>query len=158
MSIKRPKSENAFTLIEVMTATVIILIAVIGTSAYRYTTSLFARQSDMHMTAARTALLLCESWRGNEGSENFDPTVYSSSNLNISTLRFASYAPIGFNVLGRYQIVISGDYYYATLSYKDAAAGLRVLNVTIAWKQHASDSTGFLQADKTIELTTYVAN
>ena len=71
MHIKRSKSTAAFTIVEIMEAMVILLIAMIGASGYRYYAALDARKAAMQATAARIGLLLCESWRGVEGTETF---------------------------------------------------------------------------------------
>ena len=41
----------------------ILLIALIGTSTFRYAAALDVRRADAHTTAARIALALGESWR-----------------------------------------------------------------------------------------------
>ena len=73
MAVKRPKSEGAFTLIEVIAAILILSIAVLGTSRYRYYAVLDAREATMHTTAAGIGLLLCKSWRRLSGPNTFDP-------------------------------------------------------------------------------------
>jgi prepilin-type N-terminal cleavage/methylation domain-containing protein len=59
MKSKKVESKKAFTIIEVMIAIAIMLIAILGTSAFRYNTALSARRADLHTTSARVALLLC---------------------------------------------------------------------------------------------------
>ena len=73
MAVKRPKSAGAFTLIEVIAAILILSIAVLGTSGYRYYAALDARKATMHTTAAGIGLLLCESWRRLSDQNTFDP-------------------------------------------------------------------------------------
>lgn len=158
MIVKRRKSENAFTLIEIMIATIIIVIAVMGTSAFRYNTILFARQTDVEMTAARIALLLCEGWRGDEGSQSFDPTIYSTPDLDIKWKGHGPDAPPGFNTLGRYEVQVDDSYYWVTLSWDDISPGLRALNAVVTWEHRSNGNKAFGKADKTLELTTYVAN
>ena len=60
MKSKKVKFKNAFTIIEAMIAIAILLIAILGTSAFRYHTALSARRADLHTTSARVAMLLCE--------------------------------------------------------------------------------------------------
>ena len=81
------KSRNAFTIIEIMIAVVIVFIAIIGTSANRYGAALDARRADLHATAVRTALLLCEGWNGTCGSTSFNPDNTLRSSLDISRKR-----------------------------------------------------------------------
>ncbi len=158
MIVKRRKSESAFTLIEIMIATVIVIIAIMGTSAFRYNTILFAKQTDVEMTAARIALLLCEGWRGDEGSQTYDPTAYSTSDLDIKWKGHGPDAPSGFRTLGRYQINVDDSYYWATLSWDDISPGLRALNIVVVWEHRSDGRKAFGRADKSLELTTYVTN
>ena len=56
----------------IVVAVVILLIALIGTSTFRYAAALDGRRADAQTTAARAALLLCESWRGLNGDATLD--------------------------------------------------------------------------------------
>lgn len=165
MTINRPKYAAGLTLIEIMIATVILLVAVLGASAFRYTAALGARKADLQATAVRTALLLCESWRGVSDPNAFDPEEYFDgdsvldiNDLDINYTEHGPYAPSGFTLLDHYEIVVDGDYYWATLSWKDVSPGLRALNVAVAWDQRGSGTDYFWDCDKTFKLTTYVAN
>ena len=64
MKDKQPKSSAGVTLIEVMAATVILTITVLGATGYRYYSALDARKAAKQSSGARIALLLCENWRG----------------------------------------------------------------------------------------------
>jgi prepilin-type N-terminal cleavage/methylation domain-containing protein len=173
MTVKRPRLVAGFTLIEIMIATVVLLIAVLGTSAFRYTAALGARKADLQTTAARMALLLCESWRGVEGIETYDPTTYFGSDLTISNCTDQKYhgllgtvLPETFTPLGIYSVAsddVDADVdYHAFLSWKDVQPGLRALNVVVAWEPRGSEP-GYQQEQKSIKiklfkLTTYVSN
>lgn len=162
--VKRPKSAAGFTLIEIMLATVVLLVAVLGASAFRYHAALGARKADLQAAAARTALLLCESWRGGVGAPNtFDPTQLATGDPNsaFSALTIENTAmgpawPTDFTLLGIYRITIGEVNCYATLSWKDIYPQLRALNVVVAWDRRGSSDL-FEDAD-TFKLTTYVAN
>ena len=52
-----------------MVAVTILLIALIGTSTFRYAAALDGRRAGTQTTAARVALTLCESWRGVKGNQ-----------------------------------------------------------------------------------------
>ena len=170
MTIKRSKSTAAFTIIEVMAAILILSIAVIGASGYRYYAALDARKAAMQATAARIGLLLCESWRGVEGTETYDPAVYFGSELAIAEnpiFEFSSghaiTGPIvteSFTPLGIYSVVANNATYYAVLSWKDVSTELRALNVIIAWELRGQGVTGDTDVSglKLFELTTYTSN
>jgi len=167
MAGKRPKSRSAVTLIEVMAAIVIVAIAVLGASGYRYYSTLDAKRADMQSTAARIALLLCENWRGRgydlDRVGTYDPVAHlTSANLVVAASNGVGPAyPSEFTLLGKYQITADGVNYWAALSYDDGADGLRALNVVVAWAQRqtgsAADSAAAAGLDKTFKLTTYVS-
>lgn len=155
---------TGFTLVEIMLATVILLIAILGTSAFRYNAALGARKADSRMAAARTALLLCESWRSVSDPNSFNPVLLASGDPNsaLAVEAVQHYegpaVPTDFTALGSYKIAVDGVNCYATLSWKDVSPGLRALNVIVAWDQRGSGTGYFADADKSFKLTTYVAN
>ena len=146
-------------LVEVMIAAVVIAITVLGFAAYRYHSALDARKADMHMTAGRIGLLLCENWRGVNGQESYDPTTTDfGSDLIITASDNDGEEPEDFELLGAYKIVLNRANYYATLSWKDgdgSSTGLKALNVAVAWAQRNQGVTDIDDTDKTVEYTTY---
>jgi len=157
MAVNRTKYRAGFTLVEVMIAAVIFIVAVLGTSAYRYSAALSARRADLQTAAARTGLLLCEGWRGIGGADTYDPVDYFDSDLDIETNPGPA-APDGFTMLGSYKIVLEDTDYYATLSWKDVSPGLRALNVLVGWDQMGRGTDNLQDANKLFKLTTYVEN
>ena len=154
---KKNKIKNAFTIIEVMVAITILIIAVLGTSAFRYHTSLSARRADLHATSARTALLLCEGWTGEGGDINFAPVSTFAPYVNIVDDAGPT-EPNDFNKLGSYKIRLEGSDYFATMSWKNLNADLRALNVVVSWDQFGNGTSGFANSSKSYRLTTYVEN
>ena len=180
-TIKRPRFAQplsgagfaaGLTLVEVMVAIVVLAISVLGASAFRYHAALGIRKADLQTDAARTALLLCESWRGASGPNTFNPTQLATTNpalaIEAVTISGGPAAPTDFTLLGNYKITVdSVDYYYAVLSWKDVSPGLRALNVIVAWDQRGSGPSsgggnvydwGSVDASKSFKLTTYVVN
>ena len=160
MTVKRPKSAAGFTLIETIISIVVLMIIVLGTSAFRLTAALGARKADLRIAATRTALLLYESWRGVSDPNTFEPTQLANDvpDLAIEASDEGPVVPAGFTALGSYRIVVDGVNYYATLSWKDISPGLRALSIVVAWERRGSNAGGFEEADKSFKLTTYVAN
>lgn len=172
MTRKRLKYTGGFTLVEVMAATVILSIAVIGASGYRYHATLDARKAAIRSEAARVALLLCESWRGVKGSETYDPVTHLGASLAVTALcetddvvmclNDIAEIPQDFTVLGSYEVATSDGLCYPILAYKDIDAGLRVLNVVVAWPtrpQATDDSLCSTEYSyKVFKLTTYTSN
>jgi hypothetical protein len=157
MRYKTVKFKHAFTIIEAMLAITVLLIAILGTSAFRYHTALSARRADLHTTSARVALLLCEGWTGTGGATNFDPVAAFGSDVNIISSVGPS-TPSGFTSIGSYRIMLEGNDYYATMSWQNIAAELRALNVIVSWDQFGRGTVQFTNANKLYRLTTYVEN
>jgi len=137
-----------------MIATVIILVALIGTSNFRYYSTLDAQKAAAKITASRIGLMLCENWRGIGGIETYDPTTSLGSDLTITTSTGPA-EPADFTLLGSYTITLNGANYYITLSWKDVSTGLRALNVVVAWAQRTQGVSSLNNADKSFKLTTY---
>jgi prepilin-type N-terminal cleavage/methylation domain-containing protein len=161
---KRFKYRAGLTLIEIMVATAIFVIAVLGTSGFRYHANLGAREADSKLTAARIALLLCESWRGASDPSIFEPSALASAGT-ISALviepHYVSYeVPSDSTLLGACRITANGvDYYYAVLSWKDVSPGLRALNVVVAWDPRSSSPDYHWNGGgRSFKLTTYVGS
>jgi len=143
MNRRKIKLNSGLTLIEVILAATIVIVAVIGAMGYRYYSALDARKADVQLTAARVALMFLDSWRGAGGRAPTDTyNIYNPLNLSVSDCGLQVNAgggpevPSGFNLFGSYCVVAGGANYYATLSYQDdSGTGLRVLNVMVAWPE-----------------------
>jgi hypothetical protein len=150
------KRFRGVSLIEAMLAITVLVIAVLGASGYRYYSSLDARRADMRATASRIGMLLCESWSGVKGDEDFDPTVYSETELAMTEISVPdSLKPEGFESLGAYEIQTGNVNYYAVLSYDDVSDGLRAMNIVVTWAQRQQSESSVADADKQFSLTTY---
>ena len=154
------RCRRGVSLVSTMVAVVILLIALIGTSSFRYSAALDGRKAKAQTAAARIALMLCESWRGINGDVTFDPTALCGSDLNIGMLDANLDKPLDFNLLGSYAVVLdtNDSYnidYYATLSWKDVQPGLRALSVVVAWAQRDLGVDGIGGVDKSFRLTIY---
>jgi hypothetical protein len=162
---KKMRHRRGVTLVGTMVAVVILLIALIGTSSFRYYAALDGRRANTQTTAARIALTLCESWQGVKGAQTYDPAVHLSSDLQITQSGTGPDKPGDFTLLGSY--VVALDYienvnYNATLSWKDVQPGLRALNVIVTWASRdrtVSSKAGTAEAapDKSFALTVYTS-
>lgn len=158
---RRIRCRRGMTLIGTLIAVTILLIALIGTSTFRYSAALDGRRATVHTAAARVALVLSESWRGLYGDETHDPILLATSDMSIAKSSWIGHsAPVDFTLLGNYVIVLDNDNpdgvnYYATLSWKDVQPGLRALNVNVAWAQRAAGANGTEDVDKSYVLTVY---
>ena len=148
------RCRRGFSLVSIMTAIVIILVALIGTSNFRYYAILDAQKAAEKITASRIGLMLCENWRGLGGIKTYDPVAYLGSDLTITTSRGPA-EPNDFTLLGSYTVTVNGANFYITLSWKDVSAGLRALNIIVAWAQREQGTSSLNDADKSFKLTTY---
>lgn len=146
-----------FSLVEVTIAALVLAIAFLGATSLHSYANVAGTQADLHVTAARTGLLLCEAWRGRKGADSFDPVSDLSSplGLTVATSSTGPAVPSGMTGLGAFKITIDGVPYYATLAYQDISADLRAMNVTVAW-QHRGTGTGtYAKTDRTFTMSTY---
>ena len=148
------RCRRGFSLVSVMIAIAILLAALIGTSNFRYYSALDAKKAAAKITASRIGLMLCENWRGLGGIETYDPAAYLGSDLTI-TASSGPAEPTDFTLLGSYTVTVNGANFYITLSWKDVSAGLRALNIIVAWAQRPQGVSSLNDADKSFKLTTY---
>ena len=137
------KKRKGITLVEIMVAAVLVVIAILGAMAFRYLTALDAKKADMQIGGSRVGLLLLEGWKGHAGDITYDPTDEFSSGIVIVNVGSNGPAiPTDFTAMGTgayYEIIENGLYYYATLCYKTETTTtnpnteLRQLNVGVGW-------------------------
>ena len=148
------------TLIEIMIAIIVVMVVVTGIMSYRYYSSLDAKKAEVRATAGRVSLLLLEGWKGIQGDPTYDPEVMFGSELAIAETVDGPTVPTDFSgdpftLLGYYETVVDGVYYYSTLAYCDETASEpQILNIATAWRQDYSDGT-ISETDKSVKLTTY---
>jgi len=155
--VRKTISKKAFTILEIMIAIVIFIIAFLGTSAYRYGASLDARRADLQTKATRTALLFCEAWNGVGGAASFKPVAAFSSDITISA-SVGPDAPSDFTWLGSYKVSFEGTDYFVTLSWKKPDPDLKALSVIVNWDASGQNTDNFADAQESYRLTTYVEN
>ena len=150
-------------LVDTLVAVTILLIVLLGIFTIRYIVALDARRAEARTTAARIAQMLCESWRGLDGDETYDPGIHLGSDLGISEGAGPS-NPDDFTLLGSYTVAfddgVGVDNYMTTLSWKDVKSGLRALNVVVVWASReqlgdAAQQIDGVSVDKSYELTVY---
>ncbi len=149
------RRRRGFSLVSVMIAMAILFAALIGTSNFRYYSTLDAQKAAAKITAARIGLMLCESWRGLEGAETYDPAAHFGSALTITQSTTGPAKLEDFTLLGNCTVTLNGANYYITLSWKDVSTGLRALNIIVAWAQREQGTSSLNDADKSFKLTTY---
>lgn len=152
MCIKARKRRFGLTIVEVMVAAAVLIIAVIGASAFRYNSMLDVRKAEMEFNGGRLALLLLETWRGTGGSLAFDPVDHLSDDIEIGS-GSTSLTVADFTEYNAYSIASEEKDFEAALFYRDVDAGLRALSVTVSWQIGAGEEGPL---NDSVELTTYV--
>jgi len=163
----------AISIIEVMIFIVVLSIAVIGTSGYRYFAAMDIRRSDNEITAGRIASHLCESWKGVGGGSSAYNPINDSDSSGIGTIAAASSTlapqkPDTFTLLtngGHYKVEAFSDNdkvartYYVTMSYHSistAIENLETLNVIVSWPASGNSSNDDAAASKSLNLSELV--
>jgi Tfp pilus assembly protein PilV len=161
---QKTNRRSGLTLVEMMLAAAILMVALVGSMAYRYYATLDARKADIQMTASRNAMMILESWRGAGGSDTFNvTTLQSSPSLLIADSSFTNPAvPTGFTALashGTVSIHTDNVWYYVVLSTKPVVSGVtpKALNVQIGWRLDRTAGS-LASTDKVIGFTTYIAD
>lgn len=163
MTVMCPKNSKAFTLIEMVIATAIIALVVIGALDYQYYAVASVRLANTQITAARAAQLLLEDWKSDGGLDVYDPSA-----LNLG---FASGAvPGGFLMGQSFGSILNNSVYTITVnkvpmlivlcwndvSHDDVSgATLRQLTVMVRWQGQATGGGSELCSTPVI-LATYV--
>jgi len=163
MAATKKRLAAGLTFVEILIAAVVLLIALLGTSTFRYNAALGVRKAELQTTAARTALLLCEAWQGLAEPNDFEPDADLPEGSGITIVDIGTEAadfsaPDGFTLHGVYRVTADDVDYYAVLSWRDIAAGLRALNVVVAWNQRGYSDDDGAAPDKSFALTTYISN
>ncbi|MBW8040105.1 MAG: hypothetical protein FVQ85_08915 [Planctomycetes bacterium] len=159
MTTQRSKPAGGFTFTEVMVSILVMTVAVLGTSAYRYHATLDVRTAEQKTTGARLGCLLSETWRGVNDPNTFDPASYFGTELTITSMISSEGpgTPSGYTALGTYKIAVDNADYRITLFWKDISTGLRALSVVIFWEWDPQvDSMYSHPISKSFKLTTYV--
>lgn len=143
------QKRKGFTLIDVLFSVVLLVVAITGAIQYRYHAALQTRRAKMQTAAAQLALILVETWRDADGAGTFDSQAHFNSALTITNSTGPA-SPIDYNPIATYAINWSDYDYQTTLSSKDFGAGLRALNVTVAWEFGNSNT------NKEYRITSYV--
>jgi hypothetical protein len=134
--------KRGISIIEIMIFIVVLSVAVMGTSGYRYFAALDILRSDSEITAGRIASQLCQSWKGiGGGDSNYNPLTDDGIGLAIESDsdNLAPEKPLTFTLLnngGHYKIISETRTYYATMSYytiNSANGNLETLNVLVNW-------------------------
>lgn len=164
MTATRPKVSKALTLIELMVAMAILVIAALGDLSYQYFAAKQSRMAHAQTTATQVAQLLLEDWRSTGG----DTIAYDPLKLNLG---FSSTeVPSGFTMGLSLGSVLNNVVYTKTVNdvplmimlswcdvEQDHTAGttLRQLRAMVRWQQgYVLESGGTTLCNSPVVLTT----
>jgi len=138
------------TLVEVMLAVAVIVVAALGTLCYEYLCVDHVRMARAQLAATRVGQLLLEDWKSTGGADNYNP----------EDLRMGFEMPAEVPQ-GQFVTTIDDVPLHINMAMRDIAvdedAGvtLREINVIVRWKSDfSSDTPG--DGDPSVNLTTYV--
>jgi hypothetical protein len=143
-----------------MTASLVVVVVIIGAMNFQYYCAMAARQADVRATANRLGLLLLESWKTKIG----DVLIYDpQADFNLLALdEFTPIADPGIPGLGNpfkfYRIEVNRTKFFVKLSYADdivAPSRLRTLNIAIAWSRNYGSDTLDFESRRLLTLTNY---
>ena len=159
------KKKSGVTLIELMVAMVVIIIAVLGATMYRYGSVTDARRADIQMCAGRVALLVMEEWKVAAGSYTFD--LADDISLNSVFAGGSDDITISEKSGDYWPVSLTGgkdSYYYVKIGWEDDIDddgsdddGIRRLDVQVAWK--LADVSGVPDTEdwaRAVKLSSYV--
>ncbi len=159
---------TGLTLIEVMLSILLLTVAVLGTSGYRYYSAMDARRAMKHETAARIASLLNEGWRGIVVLNNdpYNPAILNGfiPDFIIATCVTGPEVPDDFTLLNgtNYEVVSGNAHYYVTMSYQvadtdslDNTHDRMILNIQVAWPMGTQEASYTAEDYKIFAMTTY---
>ena len=150
VNISGAKSRRAMTLIEVMLAVAIVVIAALGTLCYEYLCVDQVHFARAQLAATRVGQLLIEDWKSSGGSADYNP----------QDLQMGFTLPDGLPI-GTYMTMIDGLPLYISMASEtvntDSFAGveLRKIAVSVRWRNDLSQGA-LSDDDPGIVLTTYV--
>jgi|GEM_PF-6967960 len=157
---ERRAQKSGFTFIEVMIASVILMITVLGIANYRYNSTVNIMRGHAQNGATKVAVTLCNGWAGVDGTTagalSFDPlSAYTDLFSRLDTASSGPLPPTDYTILNdtNYEIVLNGKSYFATMSYYDESDDTRTLNVAIAWDAQSVLTNTYATANKEYRLT-----
>ena len=135
---------SGLTLVEVMLAAAVIIVAALGTLCYEYLCVDHVRYARAQMTATRIGQLLIEDWKSTGGDVDYNP-----EDLNM-----------GFTLLSQdnFRTTIDGLPLYISKSQSEVTPGdvnLIHLNVEVQWR-HDFSADAVTDDDPKVSLDTYV--
>ena len=164
MTIKQRKFASAVSLVEVIMATAVFAVVIIGALSYQYHAAKNAKIARAQITATCTAQLLLEDWMSTGGSESYDPPKLGMGFSAASAIPdgFAQEAGLGSALNDAvYAITIDELPMLVMLTKKDVAqdvgAILRQLGIIVEFGTISNDTdAGWLENIPPVILSTYV--
>ena len=152
LSFVRPyrAARSGMTLVEVMLAVAVIVVASLGTLCYEYLCIDHIRLARAELTAARVGQLLIEDWKSQGGSDDYDP-----QDLKMGFTLPPDVTP------GAFLTKIDGLPLRITMSHDDkendptAGVTLRQISVLVRWRSDLG-SGALSDSDPSVNLITYV--
>jgi Tfp pilus assembly protein PilV len=145
------KRYKGLSLIEVIIASAVLFIAIIGGLSYQYHAEVQNHIARANQTASRIAQLLLEDWKNSGGSATYDPTTLQLGFLS-SHEKNADYYIFTDNL--RMYIAMDSS---VVVSDPDAGVTITRLGVRVTWRRDYREG-GPEDNDPYVYMTTYTRN
>ncbi len=133
---------------------VVLMIGLLGASAFRYHAAINERLTRAKVSATRIGMTVLETWHGFDGDETYDPTTTLPASMGAEVVLAGPPAPVGFTPVKICHLFLDETHYYVTLSYKDRVANLRAISVVVGWRDEYDAGT-ITVSDESIAFETY---
>lgn len=156
---------SGLTLIEVMVAAVVLVVAALGALRCQYYAAGHGRIARAQIAAARTAQLLIEDWKSTGGSLDYDPSILGLGFSEPLTIPEGFTTPSGLGTAlhdAVHAITLDGTSMLVMLKYldvteNDQAAALRQLGVVVRFADGGEEGPDERLLDMSpVTLVTYV--
>jgi type II secretory pathway pseudopilin PulG len=154
MHRRQDNMQHGFTIVEVVTSIVVLMIGILGASAFRYHASINERLTRAKVSATRIGMTVLETWHGMDADLTFDPATTLPASLAPETVLTGPAAPAGFTPITICHVSLDDTHYYVTLSYKERDPNLRVMSVVVGWRPEY-DAGVISASDETIAFETF---
>jgi hypothetical protein len=154
MHRRQYNKQSGFSLVEIVTAMVVLMIGILGASSFRYHAAISERLTRAKVSATRIGMTVLETWHGMDGDETFDPAAVLPAELGAETVFTGPAAPAGFTPISICHLTLDETHYYVTLSYKDGVNDLRTMSVVVGWRDEY-DAGVITASDETTAFETY---
>lgn len=152
------RRHKAFTLVEIVISILILMVLVNGVLGYQYVSARDAKIAEVHTAAGRLATLMLQSWKGDGGTDDFDPVDRFRAEMDIRSSANGPDVPDAgaFTLHGSYRVRMKDVSFFITLAKATATEQHpTTLHASAAWPKDYS-SASLDGTENAVKLSCYV--